>query len=568
VNPSSVRDLLARVEGGITSQILADSIKDYKINLQSILAEYISSGYPSLAISDDSSSAASSSTFTGTKETKAKLLHRGAARDFNMQCFKKTSMPPSLVQTNFLSMKTANAEYNCIEDILWWTHSEGADPKRWAEYVKPPCYALLQEDLAPINSDKNSIPVYEFIRKLTVPAAANGVKGVILSESLAPLFRSIQLHDFIARDVVSSSQDDDAATTTTQQSTSIRGNKILAAELWVPDAPDDIKNPDTSNKKISSRYNTATSVLDPREGIKDFNAKVKPGQYQCITEQQVVDTNRFFKCPPDAAKDQPLTVENCNTMFQQMKFAIESYAKRMKPPTYAEYGTRYPPASTGKKCVWDCGYTEDGGTYSKDPVHVGLNVDELKDMMKMANDSKTSCERLANLPKSGGMCFLDAAKNISNSVPITKEDLEGTFEQEVCGDIYKDPTRDGKTAFANIEGAVKTQLYDVGEALENIFPNPESVQSDNVKFCTRYCTPNPAYKCTRVQVSSTGNQFVDKVRKGLSFNDIKVQNQTKSFFCILHLAVIQQVQNQTKSLCRKIDLRRFEKQLIAPHAIK
>lgn len=65
----SVRDVLSRIEGGITTAMVDEAIKQYKIALQAIVRDYIQSGFP------DSSSSEQQDNVPNNNP----LIHRGAA---------------------------------------------------------------------------------------------------------------------------------------------------------------------------------------------------------------------------------------------------------------------------------------------------------------------------------------------------------------------------------------------------------------------------------------------------------------------------------------------------------
>jgi hypothetical protein len=258
----SANDMLTRIDGGITTAMINNSITDLKIELQKIVRTYIKSGF--------SSPLDQGNTLAALEDTR--FLHRGAPGEYNMRCYSKTSMA-QLGNFIALSKDDGSKQYDCIQDTLWWMRSDNYSLKAWgwgpdgenpfsstgSRGINPACYDLKEKDTTSITNAGRSASVYRFIENLTVSKPSTD-DGIILSEKLAPLFRSIKLHDFLSS----------ATTTTATSSESAAGpsNKFLAAELWVPDAPDDIKADVMQSFRVKDLM--LTGVLDPLKTTPDF----------------------------------------------------------------------------------------------------------------------------------------------------------------------------------------------------------------------------------------------------------------------------------------------------------
>lgn len=237
-----------------------------------------------------------------------------------MKCYGKTSMPQQT--EDFLDASAQ--DHDCIRDTLWWVHSDKSNLAAWkyddnpftsmgSNGIHPSCYLLQEEDAVSLSATGKSPSVYRFIQNLTVSTPATE-GGVILSEKLAPLFRSIRLHDFF-------------------QSGSVSSSMLLAAELWVPDAPDDIKADVMQAFRV--KKDMITKFLDPR--FTGFFDRVKKN-YPCITVQQA--SSHFRQCPPKPDTPQRLTREQCETMFSQAVQAVRQYARRIESSPVAFPSTR------------------------------------------------------------------------------------------------------------------------------------------------------------------------------------------------------------------------------------
>ena len=213
-------------------------------------------------------------------------------------------------------------------------------------------------------------------------------------------------------------------------------------------------------------------------------------------------------------------------MHTQALQAITQYAKKIMSNSAPFPDTRYPPASTGYACLWDCGY-EDSST-DKNPVHIGLNDEEIKSMWKIANDTRQNCYRLV---AEGGSCFLTPPDDIeamgAYMGKVKSSDLQGTFEQEVCGELVTESDKSAMdTPWFGIFGPLGGYVY---AAIKHA-KKGNDVLSTMPNFFSRYRENkyNRAYVCNKVQIQSSGNEMVDKVRAGLSFNDIQVVSRFSS----------------------------------------
>jgi hypothetical protein len=259
----SARDMLSRIDGGITTAAINEAITNLKIELQKTVRAYITSGFPSPLDQGNMP--------TALQQKYNRLLHRGAPADYNMRCYSKTSMP-QLGNFIALSPEDGSKQYDCIQDTLWWMRSDNYNLKAWAwgpdgenpfsstgsRGINPACYELKEKDTTSITNAGRSASVYRFIENLTVSKPSTD-DGIILSEKLAPLFRSIKLHDFLSSA---------ATTTATSSESTVPSNTILAAELWVPDAPDDIKADVMQSFRVKDLI--LTDVLNPLKTSPDF----------------------------------------------------------------------------------------------------------------------------------------------------------------------------------------------------------------------------------------------------------------------------------------------------------
>ena len=362
-------------------------------------------------------------------------------------------------------------------------------------------------------ASRTVVPVYPTIQNLTVGTPATS-DGIILSDRLAPLFRSIRLNDFFKDEY------NDAK------------HGLLAAELWFPDAPMDIRS--DASRRFEIR-DVVSEALSPRDSFVDgtFWKKESPSSYPCITVQQAAAARRLVQCAPDASTPQFLTRTYCDSVHAQILQAINQYARRIESNGVPFPSTRYPPASTGYVCLWDCGY--EGSNVDKGPVHLGLNASEIRDLQRMANNSLLKCYSHADLKEGqqGRMCFREPSGTdlLKGMLEISQDDLTGTYTQEVCGELIKeshmaflgDPGKViGPSAAGGVLGVIAAgigyavvrhadQGVGIESTMENMFNSYREV---------KYGRP---YNCSQVQVQSSGNEVVDRVRAGLSFNDIKAR---------------------------------------------
>ena len=484
---SSIKELLGRLEGGITTQMVESAITQMKINMQTNLTDYINSGFPSLTPEEEM-----------MQQGRTAVKHRGAKSDFNMKCYSKTSMPMSVARSSFINPRTDSDEFDCILDTMWWAHSDKSRTSEWKNKINPACYSLQEKDLIPINSNSKGVAVYTYIRKLTVSIPAKP-DGYILSDRLAPLFRGIQEHDFIS---FSSGQD-------SVNSSMTDGNRILVAQLWVPDAPEEIK--EGTRRNFEPPEFMISGVLNPRIDQDNFWKKVaRDTDYTCITVEQAYESGHLIQCPPQPGMPQRLTKKHCDLMYDDMVKAINMYSQTIQGNSNPFPDTRYPKDG---ECIWDCGYEAS----DKGPLHIGLNQSERQILYNFANASTQACMTQVD---QGTSCFAEIVDS-DQGTGITDDDLDGTFEQELC--IVTDK---GGVSFGKTEG--DSNEFDVRDytPLEVFFSQQARVSVSGTPL-TRLPT-NKEYKCERVQVQSSKNSKVDAVRAGLSFNDIQVRSSSAS----------------------------------------
>ena len=454
--------------------------------------------------------------------------HMGARFDYNMKCYSKTAMPDKA--DAFL--KEGDDIVDCVGDTLWWMHSDASQPRAWSNQgnplasknsrgINPECYTLRQKDLVSATGVRRVMPVYPLLQDLTVGTPAQQ-DGVILSENLAPLFRSIRTNDFFQQDYNDPS------------------NGLLAAELWVPDAPTDL---DADMVKKFELKDVVSRALSPRT-TENFWATVSGESYPCITLEDAANANRLVQCPPNPEQPNFLDRQYCNSTFVKITAAIRQYAKKIDSGGAPFPSTRYPPASTGYVCLWDCGY-EGGGEASKSPVHLGLDTNDLGELAKMAKDTLASCYSHADMVDGqiGRMCYNEPPTvmqdAMEDAMAIMMDDLEGTYTQEVCGELITEADK----AFLDIKGGAAGAVIigffvggPVGAIVAGIAAGAaiggvqnsgrgEGIDSTMQSEFRQYKEINYGrpYNCSRVQVQSSGSEVVDNVRSGLSFNDIKVR---------------------------------------------
>ena len=414
--------------------------------------------------------------------------------------------------------------------------------------VDKKCYSLKAEDLISATGYGDSTPVYPRIMQYTVGMPAR-YDGVILDENLAPLFRSIQPNDFFV------SKNNDPAL------------GLLAFELWFPDVPNALVGGYV--QRFTPKDNV-TGVFNPTTMGDSFWQRTKKEDYPCITVQEAAEAGRLVDCKPDAMEPKPLTRAFCNATAARLSDAISQYARKIQSNAQPFPSTRYPPANTGYVCLWDCGY--EGGS-GGGPLHIGLDEEERMKLVGMGESWLKECWNWAGL-KEGQigryffsmclvcadfdfllrvcadfdffcvcrMCYVDPAEEeayaagtrdpFSSTKGATEADFAGTYVQEVCCELIKESDK-GWIDFCEKGGAALP--WAMGACMDTIFDKLRRKNSGGDGWVAstmfqhfpeqgkaEYGRP---YKCSRVQVQSSGNEVVDRVRSSLSFNDIQVWSQ-------------------------------------------
>ena len=298
---------------------------------------------------------------------------------------------------------------------------------------------------------------------------------------------------------------------------------LLAAELEAPDAPNHIKDPRIQSYTVREGVEAA---LDPR--AYGFFSTVSRSDYPCITVQEASD--HFEQCPLDMSKPVKLTKEHCVEMYNDAKRLIQMYSNGVESVSGNFPSSRYPPEDSGLACIWDCGLEAS----DRKPLHIGLTDKEAVELQDKARLTRDNCYETAKLPNQYYLNPNWAAKVDLEDRDIATEDITNTFTQEVCGEMISESMKgfrdNGKYGSWNLYVALATAITEIDAAV-----NPGSRDGIN-KFNTSFFSDvrqikyNAKYECHRVQVMTSGNEAVDIVRSGLSFNDIQVLKMKLLFY--------------------------------------
>ena len=184
-----------------------------------------------------------------------------------------------------------------------------------------------------------------------------------------------------------------------------------------------------------------------------------------------------------------------------------SYASRIEtvPIKNTEFRWPKPPMY----CVWDCGNYWEG--YDA-PVHIGLDNETRDAFVTRLQAWKTECIKHA-----GENAYILKRSNTSSIEAAIRAAHKSGYVQEVCGQ-YIDETdkwlRDNRRGLPWILeqlGAFKGTSDGINEYVQSLLTDETA----------RHVTTRD-YRCQLLNVRSTGNPIVDRVRTALSFNDIQV----------------------------------------------
>ena len=455
------------------------------------------------------------------------LMRVGIPYTYNMKCYRMAFPPPTAEE-----FAVMGKEYGipCGLHMLMWVHNENAEfsqydpsglksnPERGQPGIQPECFVFRDKDLFDPAGPNGMSTVFSYIKDRFEGAYANqgfGAPPSVLSSGL-------ELNDFFE----------------SRHNDKVLG--LLTAE-FVPQRLRYLpKNmPEMVRNQIDYSLRTDSDAFDTY-----INNKEVPCVKISHIESQLPD------CIAEPDEPVPLDEGHCDDAYFQALNDVTDYAQTIdaRPLKDTQYRWPKPPMY----CVWDCGNYWDG--YDS-PVHSGLSKATVSDFKEKLAGERAYCKQLVAGKKH---CLLKP--NSSSVASAIEQANRGGFMQEVCGDYVDETLRSfivnkdaawgllllaiiaaPATAGASLAAALATVTVvtaTVGSAATMVGGGvaKEVAESTAVNMginwhfnstfsdeTARHVT-QWSYRCEIINVRSTGNPVVDRVRETLSYNDIKVMN--------------------------------------------
>ena len=467
----NAREKLMRVEGGLTSAAIMKTVEDFKLK--------ISKGFKEMSLQ--------------------------TPQNFNLKCFSKASFP----MNNVTRFKTqAKPQQDCILDILQWIHNEDSSPETWPSKFRlssywssaaaKSCFLLDEKDLVTYTESGGIVPPLQVINEFLNVGGEDGLT----------LISDIQFNDFFVHKY--NTLEDGLLIAELAPSKPMEAEEILPGDLTEIHGPLDPVNNMAEFKKFFTNLND---------------------EYPCVKVEEI--ERRLPPCEKNALEPVPLTDKHCEAMGKKVKLEIEEYAQGIqnypssfprKSVTFAHMNTRSRNSVYNKQvCYWDCN-TDNRPLSTNDVVHVGLDNATKYVLFGMADVKMQACKDAA---KTGAYVYedLELKQTMDDSLKTALASFQkkqgGVAIQEVCGYEYK-----------LCQDAIGNWWEcSAGEWKSWWKSDPKDYLGGNKKiFDTQdKYVENHAYNCKTVKVRSTGSQVVDKVRAGLSYNDIIVSMSESTY---------------------------------------
>lgn len=479
---SDARAKLLSADGGITSAMVAERIEVLKDSMSKFAKAFIAGGnsfYEAPAQEEEELSLAIES-----------AAHKGVPESFNLKCYKMVRFPPD--QDRFKNQQYPKQD--CMQEYLWWVNNELANIGEWpmhfklSEFFRNPnssCFYLDEDDLDPFTGSSAATGPFTLVKDLALTPET----GAVLLNSLKP-------NNFF------------------QRSTNDPVKGLLLTELS-PNEPPEVE--DFLPEEMDEFHN----VLDPftrKDEFENFYAKLHSAEYPCVQVEDVQP--RLPACDEFTLEPVDLTNDHCWKMLTDARLQIADYAVEISkyPSSFPQRSVhivedRNDLVSIGKTkyCVWDC-----GNDYAlNEKVHIGLsepNKQYLEDKAKKLFDSCMEYVKLGDhvyVPPD----FRKSKDETSKiAVETFSEKRKGITTQQVCGYSHK------FCQYLLVVADCTPEYYSQPMSdPSRKFDGPARIfdQQDEKKY-------SKEYYCYTSSVRSTGSSAVDKVRAGLSFNDIKI----------------------------------------------
>ncbi len=493
-----VRGMLRRIDGGVTSRVLSDSIRHLDQSLKYAFDSFAISGNKDRAELTTRDSLISGSKFL-EKVVDRSMLRIGVPFNYNMKCYNMTSLPPT---ANEFVERGDKFGIDCATNMLMWIHNENANASRYnpppgKSYpdkgrpgIEPECFDFHEKNLFYLSGSSYMLNVFEYLSD-----RFRGNSSIMSTASDSMVRKGVQLTDFF------NSEYNDAS------------KGLLMAEFVPPEL--------TGLPGRTPSFSSVTgSMLTDSDEFKNF-----VNDAPCVTVEDI--GTRFPQCERLVDDPVPLSHSHCDNLYTEALSDIEDYSQRIESVPTNDISKRWPDPPL--YCVYACGINWEG---YNEPAHAGLDKETTEAFKKRLSVWNTSCHEDAD--KKDSSCVKSDAVRMRQAMILAKR---REYVQEVCGP-YVDSTvkyirdRPGLEVFLELISAEFSSLgIDMTMRGTQDSLNKESLSydvktylsDDTAKHVNKY-----PYVCKKLTVKSTGSVLVDSVREKLSYNDIKVsQNPDK-----------------------------------------
>lgn len=479
---SNIKDVLLRLDGGVTSAVVLDSVLALARRLLTAFSSFEKSGTPAsqtaglvvgtMSVRDASVPPPSvAETIDEQQRQISQAMGRiGAPANFTMKCY-SLAYTPATAQSLLSAGKTKyGKQFSCTHNMLMWIHNEEAnverygipvangDPSRGTPGIQLECFRFRGNDIIPMGGSDGVKSPFAFIAEALVgdlvtsdPPSERGktpretILRMLSSRSNSVLKDGLRTGNFFKGEF------------------NDKNSGLLMAEFIPPEITGLPKEqmPNVS-MAASTILTSSTEFVEYREA-----------QPLCVKVEDIQE--ELPQCHTNKDDPVPLDRNVCDNQYRHALESIEMYSNEVHMPLM---GSSKPwPSGKGMHCVWDCGGNWDG---YNEPLHEGLDDTTKTDFITQLDAWNKTCYDLADQKKS--CLVMQTSLSVSGAVKVA---MRSQFLQEVCGIYMTSYDKQSEEINQAIGAANKNYRVDINRYQDSMLSDQTASRYKNTNYATR-----------------------------------------------------------------------------------